>query len=77
MDTQKAVLVGLDELNQIIDRLYGRLLVQRAQLRLNAGTSSERESDQQVIKNIQTALIKMRALRDAMMVEKTPTRYLH
>ena len=77
MDAQTAALVGLDELDQIIDRLYGRLLIQRTRLRLNASPVSGREDDERIIKNIQTALLKMRALRDAMMVEKAPTKYLH
>ena len=77
MDAQTAALVGLDELDQIIDRLYRRLLLQRARLRLNAGAVSDREDDERVIKNIQTALDKMRALRDEMMVERPATNYLH
>ena len=77
MDAQTAALVGLDELNQIIDRLCGRLLIQRARLQLNADAPSDREDDERVIKNIQTALHKMRALRDAMMVERPVTNYLH
>ena len=77
MDAQTAALVGLDELDQIIDRLHRRLLLQRARLRLNAGAVSDREDDERVIKNIQTALDKMRALRDAMRMECSPSKYLH
>ena len=33
MDAQTAVLVGLDELNNIIDRLHGRVLTQRIRVR--------------------------------------------
>jgi hypothetical protein len=77
MDAQTAARVGLDELNQIIDRLNGRLLIQRARLRLNTDAPSNSEDDERVIKNIQTALQKMRALRDAMMVERPATNYLH
>ena len=67
----------LDELDQIIDRLNGRLLIQRARLRLSTAAQSGREDDDRVIRNIQTALHKMRALRDAMMVDQAPTKYLH
>ena len=77
MDAQAAARVGLDELDQIIERLYGRLLIQRARLRLNSDSRSGREDDERIIKNIQTALNKMRALRDAMRTEKPPTKYLH
>ena len=77
MDAQTAARVGVDELNQIIDRLHGRLLIQRARLRLNTDAPSNSEDDERVIKNIQTALQKMRALRDAMMVERPATNYLH
>ena len=77
MDAQTAARVGLDELNQIIDRLYGRLLIQRTRLRLNADAVSGCEDDERIMRNIHTALNKMRALRDAMMVDKAPTKYLH
>jgi hypothetical protein len=77
MDTQATARIGLDELDQIIDRLYGRLLIQRARLRLSADASIDREDDERIIKNIQTALHKLRALRDAMRAEKPPTKYLH
>ena len=76
MDAQTAGRVGLDELDQIIERLYGRLLIQRARLRLNSDSRSGREDDERIIKNIQTALQKMRALRGAMMVGKPATSYL-
>ena len=77
MDAQTAARVGLDELDQIIDRLYGRLLIQPARLRLNTDASFGRENDERIITNIQMALHKMRALRDAMRTEKPPTKYLH
>ena len=77
MDAQTAARVGLDELDQIIDRLNGRLLIQRARLRLNADAVSGREHDERIMRNIQTALNKMRALRDAMRMEHSPSKYLH
>ena len=76
MDTQTAVRVGLDELNHIIDRLHGRVLAQRIRVIQQPALSSDRQREEQALKNIQTALNKMRALREAMMIE-APTGFLH
>ena len=53
MDTHATARIGLDELDQIIDRLYGRLLIQRARLRLSTEASFDRKDDERIIKNIQ------------------------
>ena len=74
MDAQTAILVGLDELNHIIDRLHGRVLTQR--IRVRQQPSSDRQREEGALKNMQTALTRMRALREAMVVEE-PTGYLH
>jgi len=63
MDTQTTVRVGFDELNHIIDRLHGRLLTQRIRVIQEPALSSDRQREEQALKNIQTALNKMRALR--------------
>jgi|RhiMethySRZTD1v2_1073278.scaffolds.fasta_scaffold2196241_1 hypothetical protein len=76
MDTQTTVRVGFDELNHIIDRLHGRLLTQRIRVIQEPALSSDRQREEQALKNIQTALNKMRALREAMMIE-APTGFLH
>ena len=76
MDTQTTVRVGPDELNHIIDRLHGRLLTQRIRVIQEPALSSDRQREEQALKNIQTALNKMRALREAMMIE-APTGFLH
>jgi hypothetical protein len=76
MDAQTAVLVGLDELNHIIDRLHGRLLTQRIRVGQHSALSCDRQREETALKNIQAALTRMRALREAMIVEE-PTRYLH
>ena len=76
MDAQTAVLVGLDELNHIIDRLHGRVLTQRIRVTQHPVLSSDRQREEGALKNMQTALTRMRALREAMMVEE-PTGYLH
>ena len=76
MDAQTAVLVGLDELNHIIDRLHGRVLTQRIRVRQQPALSSDRQREEGALKNLQTALTRMRALREAMVIEE-PTGYLH
>ena len=76
MDTQTTVRVGFDELNHIIDRLHGRLLTQRIRVIQEPALSSDRQREEQALKNMQTALNKMRALREAMMIE-APTGFLH
>ena len=76
MDTQTTVRVGFDELNHIIDRLHGRLPTQRIRVIQEPALSSDRQREEQALKNIQTALNKMRALREAMMIE-APTGFLH
>ena len=74
MDIHTTVLVGLDELNHIIDRLHGRVLTQQALMKRLQVPDVEREEE--ALKNMQTALNKMRAPRRAMMVDE-PTGYLH
>ena len=76
MDTQTTVRVGLDELNHIIDRLHGRVLTQRIRVIQQPALSSDRQREERALKNIETALNKMRALREAMMIE-APTGFLH
>ena len=76
MDAETVVLVGLDELNHIIDRLHGRVLTQRLRVTQHSVLSSDRRREEGALKNMQTALTRMRALREAMMVEE-PTGYLH
>jgi hypothetical protein len=73
---QTAVLVGLDELNNIIDRLHGRVLTQRIRVRQQPALSSDHQRGEGALKNMQTALTRMRALRAAMVVDQ-PTGYLH
>jgi hypothetical protein len=74
MDAQTEVRVSLDELNHIIDRLHGRVLTQQARMKRPA--LHDRKRQEQAIKNMLSALAKMRSLRAAMMVDR-PTGYLH
>ena len=76
MDAQTAVLVGLDELNNIIDRLHGRVLSQQARITRHPVSSLDRQRGEQALKNMQTALNRMRALREAMKIG-APTGFLH
>lgn len=74
MDAQTEVRVSLDELNHIIDRLHGRVLTQQARMKRRA--LQDRERQEQTLKNMLSALAKMRSLRAAMIVDR-PMGYLH
>ena len=76
MDAQPVVLVCLDELNHLIDRLHGKVLTQHILVGQHSVSSSDRQREEAALKNMQTALARMRALRQAMMVEEPPG-YLH
>ena len=68
--------VQVDELNEMIDKLWGRALSRRARLAALSQTSADLQQEQLALNHIENALERMRRIRDALQVNE-PTGFIH